>query len=293
MLVLPYHNIDPIMFSIGPLFGFGPIRIHWYAMGYIAGIVLGWLYIVRLLRLQTLWTGRAHKGLTPATADDIGDLVFWVTLGIIVGGRLGFVLFYGLVYSPSYYLENPLRIFMAWEGGMAFHGGLIGATLAVALFARHRKIDVVKLGDLMFAAAPIGIFLVRIANFINGELWGKVTNVPWAMVFPNPAAGPDPRHPSQIYEAVTEGLLLFLVIRLLIMRFRALDRPGLIAAVFLTGYGVARIFCELFRDSGQYVVKDIGFTMGMLLSMPMVLIGLGFFWYAYRGRGGRQALGVA
>lgn len=293
MLVLPFPNIDPVMVSIGPIFGVGPINIHWYAIGYILGIVLGWIYIARMLRQSELWTGRAHGGAAPATTDDIGDLVVWVTLGIILGGRLGFVLFYGLVYAPNYYLENPLRIFMSWEGGMSFHGGLVGATLAVIMFSRRRNIDMFKLGDLMFAAAPIGIFLVRMANFINGELWGKVSNVPWAMVFPNPAAGPDPRHPSQIYEAVTEGLLLFLIIRLMITRHRAFDRPGLVSAVFLIGYGVARIFCEIFRDSGQYVIREIGFTMGMLLSMPMIVIGCWFLWYAYYGRGSRQAMGAA
>jgi phosphatidylglycerol:prolipoprotein diacylglycerol transferase len=294
MLILPYHNIDPVLFSIGPLFGVGPIPIRWYALSYIVSITLGWIYVVRLLRDQSLWTGAAHGGRAPATADDVGDLVFWVTLGIIAGGRLGFVLFYGLVYDPSYYLTAPWRIFMTWEGGMAFHGGLLGATLAVVLFTRKRNLDMIKVGDLMFAAAPIGIFLVRIANFINGELWGKVSNVPWAMVFPNPAAGPDPRHPSQIYEAVTEGLLLFIILRIMITRFSALDRPGLVSAVFLIGYGSARIFCEVFRDSDQYIFyPNSGFTMGMLLSLPMILVGTGFLWYAYRGRGGRQALGAA
>jgi phosphatidylglycerol:prolipoprotein diacylglycerol transferase len=293
MLVLPFPNIDPIMVSIGPLFGFGPINIHWYAMGYIVGIVLGWFYVSRMLNQSVLWRGTAHGGNPPATQDDIGDLVVWVTLGIILGGRIGFVLFYGLVYSPQFYAENPLRILMAWQGGMSFHGGLIGATLAVVMFCRRRNIDMFKLGDLMFAAAPIGIFLVRIANFINGELWGKVSNVPWAMVFPNPAAGPDPRHPSQIYEAVTEGLLLFLIIRLLITRYSALDRPGLVSGVFLIGYGCARIFCEVFRDSDQFVIREIGFTMGMFLSLPMVAAGIWFLWYAYRGRGNRQLLGTA
>lgn len=293
MLVLPFPNIDPVMVSIGPIFGIGPINIHWYAMGYIVGIMLGWVYIARILSHPPYWTGRAHGGAPPASQDDIGDLVVWVTLGIILGGRIGFILFYGLVYSPQYYTENPLRILMAWQGGMSFHGGLIGAALAVVMFCRRRNIDMFKLGDLMFAAAPIGIFLVRMANFINGELWGKVTTVPWAMVFPNPAAGPDPRHPSQIYEAVTEGLLLFLIIRLLITQYRALDRPGLVSGVFLIGYGVARIFCEVFRDSDQFVIREIGFTMGMLLCLPMIAAGMWFLWYAYRGRGNRQVLGTA
>ncbi|HAH11302.1 MAG TPA: prolipoprotein diacylglyceryl transferase [Alphaproteobacteria bacterium] len=297
MIVLPYHGIDPVIVEIGPLFGVGPIVIRWYAVSYIVGIVLGWLYILRLLRTPAYWIGPAHRGVPPATAEDIGDLVVWVTLGIILGGRLGFVLFYGLVYSPDYYLENPLRIFMAWEGGMAFHGGLIGATLAVVIFCMRRGIHVVKLGDLMFAAAPIGIFLVRIANFINGELWGKVSNVPWAMVFPDERAGPDPRHPSQLYEAVLEGLLLFVVIRLLITRAGALDRPGVICGVFLIGYSAARIFSEVFRDSDQYIFyPNSGFTMGMLLSLPMAFIGIGFLVYAYSGRNGvpggwRVALG--
>jgi phosphatidylglycerol:prolipoprotein diacylglycerol transferase len=283
MLVLPFPNIDPILVQFGPFFGVGPIAIRWYALGYIAGILFGWWYAVRLIRTASLWLRPPHNGLAPATPEDIGDLLVWVTVGIILGGRLGFVLFYGLVYDANYYLSQPLRIFAAWEGGMAFHGGLLGATIAVILFARSRGINVFKLGDLMFAVAPVGIFLVRIANFINGELWGKVSDAPWAMVFPNPAAGPDPRHPSQLYEATLEGLLLFIILRLMIFRGNALDRPGLVSGVFLVGYAAARIFSEFFRDSDQWVFyPNSGFTMGMALSLPMAVVGAGFLWYAMR-----------
>lgn len=285
MVVLPFPDIDPVLFQIGPIFGIGPIAIRWYALAYIAGILLGWWYVLQLLRMERLWRRPAHNGLAPATANDIGDLLVWVTLGIVLGGRLGFVLFYGLIYAPEYFIENPLRIFFSWEGGMSFHGGMIGVILAIVLFCRSRQINMVRLGDLIAAATPIGIFFGRLANFVNGELWGKVSNVPWAMVFPDPRAGPDPRHPSQLYEAALEGLLLFIVLRLMITRWHALDRPGLVIAVFMIGYGSGRAFAEIFRDSEAWLFyPNSGFTMGMLLSVPMWAVGLFFLWYALRTR---------
>lgn len=263
---LPFPNIDPVLISIGPL------AIRWYALAYIFGIVFGWIYARAMIRNTRLWAG----GKPPMTATDYDDFVVWVTLGIILGGRIGYVLFYNL----PHFAAHPLEIFQLWGGGMSFHGGFAGCVLAVVLFAWKRNIPVLSLGDLTCAAGPIGLFLGRLANFVNGELWGRTTDVPWAFVFPH--AGPLPRHPSQLYEAALEGLVLFTVLALFV-RGGALKRPGLIVGIFAIGYALARSFCELFREpDAQLGFLWGGLTMGMLLSIPLLLAGIGFVIYALR-----------
>ncbi len=284
--VLPFPNIDPVLIHI-----YGPISIRWYALSYIAGLLLGWSYVVRLLRTPKLWAGKPFMGKIPATPDDIGDLFVWVTLGVIVGGRLGYVLLYGILYCgfaghgapacfglPEAYFTDPIKIVAAWEGGMSFHGGLIGVVLAVILFCRSRKLNFLTISDLIAAATPIGLFFGRIANFINGELWGKVTDVPWAMVFPNALPPGVPRHPSQIYEALMEGFLLFFIMRHLIVTHQVHRKPGMAVAWFLTFYGMFRFIAEFFRDSESKIYG--WFSMGQALSLPMWAAAALFFWYA-------------
>jgi len=257
LYVIPFPAFDPVLIS------FGPFAIRWYALAYIVGILLGWLYARTVIKHETLWAG-----VPPMTPADFDDFVLWVTLGIILGGRIGYVLF----YNPQYFAQHPLEMIELWNGGMSFHGGFLGCVLAVVLFARHRGIPILSLGDLTCAAATIGIFLGRLANFINGELWGRPTDVPWAMVFPN--GGPQPRHPSQLYEALLEGLLLFVVLTVLIRR-GALQRPGFIIGAFAFGYGIARTIGEFFREPDvQLGFLWGGVTMGMLLSLPLILAGL-------------------
>ncbi len=262
---LPFPNFDPVLISIGPL------AIRWYALAYIVGILLGWLYARMLIRNEALWGGRA-----PLTVGNFDDFIVWITLGIILGGRLGYVLF----YNPAYFAANPLEIVQVWGGGMSFHGGFAGCVIAVLLFARSAKVPVLSLGDLTCAVAPIGLFLGRIANFINGELWGRPTDVPWAFVFPG--AGPLPRHPSQLYEAVLEGLVLFIVLAIAV-RMGALKRPGLTIGLFAIVYALGRSFCEFFREPDpQLGFLWGGLTMGMLLSIPLFLAGIAFVWHAMR-----------
>jgi phosphatidylglycerol:prolipoprotein diacylglycerol transferase len=263
---LPFPNIDPVLVSVGPLV------IRWYALAYIFGILIGWAYVRRLIRTGRLWAA----GKPPLSVTDYDDFIVWVTLGIILGGRIGYVLFYNL----PYFLANPAEILQLWNGGMSFHGGFTGCVLAVLLFAWKRKVPVLSLGDLTCAAAPIGLFLGRLANFVNGELWGRASDVPWAFVFPH--GGPLPRHPSQLYEATLEGLVLFVVLALLV-RGGALKRPGLVVGAFAIGYALARSFCELFREpDAQLGFLWGGLTMGMLLSVPLLLAGIGFVVYALR-----------
>ncbi len=265
LLALPFPAIDPVLIAIGPL------QIRWYALAYIFGILLGWLYARALIRNEKLWGGPA-----PMTVTDFDDFVLWVTLGIILGGRLGYVLF----YNPAHFAENPLEIFQLWHGGMSFHGGFAGCVAAVMLFAWQRGIPILSLGDLTCAVAPIGLLLGRIANFINGELWGRTTDVWWGMVFPG--AGRLPRHPSQLYEAALEGALLLIVLALAI-RAGALKRPGLILGAFSLGYGIARSFCELFREpDAQLGFLWGGMTMGMLLSAPLMIAGAVLIWFALK-----------
>jgi phosphatidylglycerol:prolipoprotein diacylglycerol transferase len=225
-----------------------------------------------LIRNDALWGGKA-----PMKVEDFDDYIVWVTLGIILGGRIGYVLF----YNPAHFAANPLEIFQLWHGGMSFHGGFAGCVAAVMLFAWRHGIPILSLGDLTCAVAPIGILLGRIANFINGELWGRAApDVPWAMVFPG--GGPLPRHPSQLYEAALEGALLLLVLALLV-RAGALKRPGLILGAFSLGYGLARSVCELFREpDAQLGFLWGGMTMGMLLSAPLMLAGVVLIWFALK-----------
>ena len=291
--ILPYPEIDPVLIHLGP------VAIRWYALSYISGLLLGWWLILRMLHQASLWKNKPFSGKPPTTADDIGDLFVWITLGVIVGGRLGYDLFYGTFFCgiwtgrdcgvgpnalPLAYLTNPLRLIAEWHGwvpmlqGMSFHGGLIGVVVALYLFCRKRKLDLLKVGDLIAAATPIGLFFGRIANFINGELWGKKTDVPWAMVFPR--AGDHPRHPSQLYEAALEGLLLFAILQFCIRRFRLHERPGLVTAIFFAGYGAARFFVEFFRDSESMIYG--WFSMGMALSLLMWAASAFFFWVALK-----------
>src|SRR5262245_28651497 len=220
LFALPFPAIDPVLIEIGPF------ALRWYALAYIVGILVGWLYARALLRSERLWGGPA-----PMTVADLDDFILWVTLGIIAGGRTGYVLF----YNPAHFAQHPMEALQLWKGGMSFHGGFLGCVVAVILFARRRGISILSLGDVTCAVAPIGLFLVRLANFINGELWGRPTDVPWAIIFPG--GGLVPRHPSQLYEAALEGLLL-LVILALAVRAGALKRPGFILGAFMLGYGV-------------------------------------------------------
>jgi phosphatidylglycerol:prolipoprotein diacylglycerol transferase len=267
---MPYLDIafpafDPVMIQIGP------IAIRWYGLAYVAGILLGWLYARAIIRSERLWDGPA-----PMTLVDIDDFVLWASLGVVLGGRIGYV----LLYNPAHFASHPAEIIQPWKGGMSFHGGFVGVVAAVALFARSRNIPVLSLGDVICAVYPIGHLLGRVANFVNGELWGRPSSVPWAMVFPD--AGPLPRHPSQLYEATLEGLLLLVMLRLL-MGYGALKRPGLVIGAFAVGYGLTRCFCELFREpDAQLGFLWAGLTMGMLLSLPLMLAGLGFIWNAFR-----------
>jgi phosphatidylglycerol:prolipoprotein diacylglycerol transferase len=264
-LALPFPAIDPVLIQIGPF------ALRWYALAYIVGILAGWLYARALIRREHLWDGPA-----PMTVVDFDDFILWVTLGVILGGRIGYVLF----YNPAHFAQHPLEALQLWKGGMSFHGGFLGCVLAVILFARRRGISILSLGDLTCAVAPIGLFLGRIANFINGELWGRPTDVAWAVVFPG--GGLVPRHPSQLYEAALEGLLLLVVLALAI-RAGALKRPGLILGAFMLGYGVFRSFAELFREPDpQLGFLWGGLTMGMLLSIPLILVGALLIWNAMR-----------
>lgn len=283
--LLPYPHINPVLLHL-----WGPLEIRWYGLAYIAGIVLAWWAVLRVLRNKALWAYPPFKGRPPATEDDIGDLVVWAIIGIILGGRLGWVLIYGTVLcsvTPDYaafcdglpagFLTDPLRIIAAWEGGMSFHGGLLGAAIAVWLFCRRRKLVLLPVGDLACAFAPIGLFFGRVANFVNDELWGRVTNVPWAMIFPR--GGPLPRHPSQLYEAALEGVVLFVLLQIALRVFRAHERPGLISALFFAGYGTFRFICEFFREPDAQFIGPV--SMGMALSIPVWLAAGAFLWIAY------------
>jgi phosphatidylglycerol---prolipoprotein diacylglyceryl transferase len=263
--VIPFPAINPILISIGPF------SVRWYALAYIVGIIAGWFYARAIISSERFWGGPA-----PLTVTDFDDFVIWITLGIILGGRIGYVLFYNL----PHFAENPIEILQLWNGGMSFHGGVLGCIVAIVLFAMRRGIPVLSLGDVTAAVAPIGLFLGRIANFINGELWGRRTDVPWAMIFPH--GGPVPRHPSQLYEAALEGVVLFIVLALLV-RFGALKRPGVVTGVFAIGYGVARITCEFFREPDvQLGFLWGGLTMGMLLCIPLILAGIAVLAVAFK-----------
>jgi len=266
VLALAYPNIDPIAIAIGP------IAIRWYAIAYIAGLMLGWHYIKWLVRRPP----HAMREI------DVDDFLVWATLGVVLGGRLGYVLF----YKPGYYFANPLEALALWHGGMSFHGGLIGVVTAIVLFARQRGLNLLAVGDVVCCAVPIGLFFGRIANFINGELFGRVApDVPWAMVFPG--GGPDPRHPSQLYEAGLEGLVLGLAMHLLWRIPGVRERKGTLAGAFLVGYGLARITAEFFRQPDAHLgFLFAGATMGQLLSLPLLAAGAAVIWWAGRAKDG-------
>jgi phosphatidylglycerol:prolipoprotein diacylglycerol transferase len=254
----------------------GPITIRWYALAYIFGILIGWYYARRIVSNPALW----GPGGSPITRRRIDDFVVFGTIGIIVGGRLGYV----LIYDLQRFIDAPLSIFALWEGGMSFHGGFIGVVVATALFCRFTKIPVWSLVDVLAVITPVGLFLGRIANFINGELYGRVSDVPWAMVFPT--GGELPRHPSQLYEAGLEGIVMFVVLWFLAYRGKWLQKPAFMSGAFVALYGTARTFAELFRQpDAQIGFLANGMTMGMLLSIPMILIGIGLMVWAARRSG--------
>ena len=280
-----FPEFDPVLIHLGPL----PIR--WYALAYVAGIVLGWWYAGVLIKKNSLWSPRRP----PIGTVQLDDLILWITLGIILGGRLGYALF----YKPAMYLQlftgdswgERLELFQLWTGGMSFHGGFLGCTLAVILYSWRQKLNTLSIGDMALSTAPIGLFFGRVANFINGELWGRETTVPWAVRFCNARieqlygvcpAGNLPRHPSQLYEAGLEGLLLFGVLALAVWKFRLLSKPGYLTGLFLVGYGVIRASLENVRqpDVGLDHLA-FGLTMGMILSTPMVLVGAWLIWRAW------------
>jgi phosphatidylglycerol:prolipoprotein diacylglycerol transferase len=268
-LAIAFPVFDPIAISLGP------IAIRWYALAYIGGIVLGWIYARALIKSEKLWGGPAAISLA-----QMDDFILWVTVGIIVGGRSGYVLFYNL----PFFIEHPAAIFKLWEGGMSFHGGFLGCVVAVMWFAHKNGISILSLGDIVTAVGPIGLFLGRLANFINSELWGRVADpsLPWAVVFPN--GGPLPRHPSQLYEAFLEGIVLFTVLAVMI-RMGALKRPGLILGSFILIYALARITGEMFREPDpQLGFLWRGLTMGMLLSVPMIFAGIILIVQAWRAK---------
>ena len=252
---IPFPAIDPVAVALGPF------AIRWYALAYIVALVIGWRYCLML----------ADRPPNLVARRDIDDFLVWATLGVVLGGRIGFVLFYNL----PYYIDHPLQILELWHGGMSFHGGALGVSLAIVLFSRNRKIAVFALSDIVIEAIPIGLFFGRIANFINDELWGRQTDVPWAVVFPN--GGMVPRHPSQLYEAACEGILLFLVL-LFGERRGARRLPGIETGIFLIGYALARTSGELFRQPDAqlgflFFIGGFGVTMGQLLSIPVLIAG--------------------
>lgn len=300
---MPYPEIDPVLVSLGPL----PIR--WYALAYIAGLLIGAWYVGRLLARPALFAPAAP----PLDRRSVDDLVTWIIIGVVLGGRLGFVLFYRpeLIFEVTRLGPVPVpQLLAVWEGGMSFHGGLLGVCVAAFVFARRRGEDPLRVGDLLACATPIGLFFGRLANFINAELYGRPTEAPVGMVFPQRfdrtadawLYGPEggsatytreawldsgnavARHPSQLYEAALEGLVLFVVIRIAVTRLGALRRPGLATGLFLAGYGVARFTVEFFRQPDAYEsAATIGFlTRGMMLSLPMIALGAFLVWRASR-----------
>ena len=258
MYAIAFPAIDPIALEIGPL------AIRWYSLAYVAGILLGWRYGMRLADRTDGGVDRSH----------VDDFILWATLVIILGGRLGYVLF----YKPGYFIDNPMEIVAMWKGGMSFHGGTIGVVLAIWWYSRRQKLAFLAFADIITAAVPIGLFFGRLANFINGELFGRASDVPWAMVFPH--GGPNPRHPSQLYEAGLEGLLLFAVIAAIIFGYQGLKRPGLVTGTFLAGYAIARFMVEYVREPDAHLGTLYGIaTMGQLLSLPLAAFG---FWLILR-----------
>ncbi len=268
LLVIPFPHIDPVAIALGPF------AIRWYALAYVAGIVGGWWLSRRLAAAPALW------GLTRRpTETDMDDQIVWIALGIVLGGRVGYVLFYNL----ESYIAHPAEIFTIWRGGMSFHGGFLGTILAIWLFARARGLNFLAMLDVAAVVTPIGLFTGRLANFVNGELWGRVAgpDVPWAVVFP--MGGPEARHPSQLYEAFAEGILLFTLLAFVVSRV-GFRRPGIVGGTFVLGYAIARICCEFFREpDAQLGFLTGGATMGQILSVPMAIVGAAIVVVAARG----------
>ena len=293
-MALPFPDISRNLFTLPEIhlggLTLGPFPLRWYALAYIAGIVLGWRYAVSLIRNPKVWSG----GSAVASEAQIDDLIVWVTLGVILGGRLGYIAFYLLPLADGRdaLAADPLMIFKVWQGGMSFHGGMIGVGLAIVGFALKNRLPLLGLADVVAPAVPIGLFFGRVANFINGELWGRPTNLPWGMIFCSPnidtnadgscVAGEVARHPSQLYEAALEGVVLFIILRLATHWGRWLNRRGAVTGLFLLFYGLFRISLENVRmpDEG---LRDLpfGLTVGMMLSAPMVIAGA---WLVWRGR---------
>lgn len=287
--MIPFPDISPTLFEI-ELFGF-TLALRWYALAYIAGLLFGWWIILRAVRTPRLWSGAP-----PLTPAQVERFLTWAVFGVILGGRLGYVIF----YDPQTYLADPLQIVRVWEGGMAFHGGFAGVVVAGLIFCRRERIPMLSLGDLLAMAAPVGLMLGRLANFINAELWGRPTTLPWGVIFPGEAAqncagviGLCARHPSQLYQAALEGLVLAVVLIWLAFRRGWLKRPGALMGLFLAGYGLARFLVEFVRQPDAQFVSPgnpvgwalqfggYGLTMGQILSLPMIAAGL---WFVLRAR---------
>ena len=283
--VIPFPDIDPAIVTI-PLGGF-EFSLRWYALSYIVGLLLAWRIVVVMMRRPAIWPGNK----APMKPEQPEELLTWMVLGVELGGRAGYVLFYDF----NKFLEDPVQIVKVWEGGMSFHGGFLGVIVATILYTRAKKMPVLQVGDAVACAAPVGLLLGRLANFINGELYGRPTDVPWAMQFPLPDENgerdwtnlTEPRHPSQLYEAALEGLVLLAAMWWLATRVGWVKRPGAMIGVFFIGYGAARFTVEFFREPDDHLasmVRDTGFSMGQVLTLPMLAIGAAFLWNAFRRR---------
>ena len=291
--MIPFPDIGPDIFSIN-IGGF-TLALRWYAMAYIVGILIGWQIAVRAIARSELWSNST----SPMSREQVDDLLTWIILGVILGGRLGYTLF----YQPGYYLQNPGEILKVWEGGMAFHGGFLGVMFVILWFSRKHQLRLLSVADMLALATPPGLLLGRLANFINNELWGRPTDMPWGVAFPGPAAQDCPsvdgicaRHPSQLYEAGLEGLILGAILLILAFGRGWLQRPGQTTGLFIAGYGISRFIVELFRQADAqfitnenplgYVIQmgNFGLSMGQILSLPMVLFGLGLIIWSRRPR---------
>jgi phosphatidylglycerol:prolipoprotein diacylglycerol transferase len=272
-MALEFPNIDPVALSLGPF------EIRWYALAYLAGFLIGWRYCMRLAG----WDAE-HR----PTRDDVDDFLTWVIIGVILGGRIGYVLFYNF----DQYIHSPLDALKVWQGGMSFHGGALGVIAALLIYPAIKKFPPLRLADIVCAAVPIGLFFGRLANFINGELYGRVTDVSWGMVFPS--GGGEPRHPSQLYEAVLEGAVLFVILFLLIRNDQIRNRPGIVSGAFLAGYGLFRGFVEFFREPDGHIGLYFNLiSQGQLLSLPMIIVGLGLVAYAIFSKRSHVSTGAA
>ena len=258
--LMPFPDIDPVAFALGP------VSVHWYGLAYITGIILGWYYARRLIARPDLWP----NGNPPMDLQQTDDFVTWATLGVVIGGRLGYL----LVYDLPNVIADPIRAVQIWNGGMSFHGGFLGTAIVMILYARRKNLSLWSLFDLVSIVVPFGLLFGRIANFINGELWGRVTDVPWAVVFPK--GGPFARHPSQLYEAGLEGIALLIILFIVGVLFGGLKKPGLVTGVFVSLYALSRIFVEFFREPDEQIGYLFGgwLTMGMILSLPMLAAGI-------------------